>query len=134
MTCAAFIGVLFSEVLRSNQLRSTKKFQAAMSTAAGIASGDFTQIMKAVQTTTSTELDPGDVDTLGQGPQGSTLSKAKYRLDAFLMLCRRELWAMDGLDSRWISLCFPASTYMMCMSMYSLHRIMYFEYQHAYMM
>lgn len=81
-----------------------------MVTAAAIASGDFRQVMAATRSIHTGNWDSDlDLDrdfSALQGPQGATMSKAKYRLDVFLMMCRRQQWLEEGLQSRWVSLCF----------------------------
>lgn len=74
-------------------------------------SGDFNRVLEVAaqkgrsQTGQLQLLDAVEVDD-HVGPGGSTLSKARYKLDLFLMLCRQEQWLEEGLSSRWVSLCF----------------------------
>lgn len=107
--------VFSDDILRGNQLRNSKRFQAAMSTAAGISSGDFRLVMEASQVMATTTSDLNMIENLpdrtkhaglvSHGPAGSTLSKSKYRLDLLLILCRQQEWLEQGIASKWVSLC-----------------------------
>ena len=56
--------------------------------------------------TKKTKADDAIDDAAATGPSASTFSRARYKLDIFMMMARRQFWKTRSFASHWLSLCF----------------------------
>lgn len=77
------------------QLRSQRRLRTVLQTASHVASGDFSDFLAAVSG------DGVSFDTMPRGgPGASTLARARFKMDFFLMLARQHQWKIWCSESQ----------------------------------